>query len=614
MLIIDENLFRLTKMYESLLKVDRINRVENLNKYKENAIKIDSALFDAFLEKISHINEHNHTLEKELSFLESIRDEYKELNDLQVRFKNVCELYGDSLKLSDLSRVKIDYINERISTINGYLINNKNIEKNKIKIQELNEQLINEEKKKKFLEDKIVELEKILKDSFANTEGRLLVDGKLQYTSVLTEYENLGFDVLELLNNQTLLDENLSKYGKKRNEVSESVRAAELCYNSLLNSESKQVLIDTKKELLMVKYKLTMLKIVKKISLICDDYDQFINKREQLLDLIKYRLDCLKELGIKLSIDPFSRIKINEQLELVSSFSNNSKNISRLMKLISELNTRIEDMVSANQKYSVALTASDDLLENKVAFADIGIEISDEFNFEDMLTKKEVTDNQVINVRDFTSRFNIYVVNQKTTSVIRRVSNMLSKNKLHSKTKSSDSYSPDLVIVPKKPEKMEFIDNSINFEESIFPVYDSDIILEVPSVFVSEPVVETSNIVDVSSINDTMFETIVPFEAPSFFENKVDEDIFNNSDSPFVDTKVEEDVLDNQNISDNVQENIANVDYFQEQEQMPDVFWKVQDEIGKQENVIQFVPSFDDQINKLLVNEEEEAKTKRKVV
>ena len=209
--MIDENLFRLIKMYESLLKADKLNRTENLNKYKETAIKIDSNVFSSFLENISHFNEHNHTLESELEFLENIRDEYKEISDLQIRFKNTCELYGDGIKLSNLLQVKIDYINDRINAIKGYLININNIEKNKIEIQELNVQLINEEKKQKFLEDKIIELENGLKNNFVNIEGRLLVDGKLQYTSIQTEYSNLGFDVCELLKNWIKLYLNIIK-------------------------------------------------------------------------------------------------------------------------------------------------------------------------------------------------------------------------------------------------------------------------------------------------------------------------------------------------------------------------------------------------------------------
>ena len=579
MLMIDENLFRLTKMYESLLKVDKFNRDENLNKYKENAIKIDLMVFTTFLENISHINKHNHTLESELEFLENIRDEYNELSDLQTRFKNICELYGDIIKLSDLSQIKIDYINERINTIKGYLINNKNIEKNKIEIQKLNEQLINEEKKQQFLEDKIVELERELKDNFANIEGRLLVDGKLQYTSVLTEYDKLGFDVCELLQNQQLLDQFLTEYNKKRTEVGESVKAAEVCYNSLLTNDSKQVLIDTKKEYLLIKYKLTMLKIVKKVSIICNVYEQFIVKREQLVDLIKYRLNCLNELNVKMSIDPFSRIKIQEQLDMVSTFSNNSKVISRLMKQISELNSRTEDMVVTNKRYLSSLTVTDSLLENRLSFGDIDVSVTDEFNFEDMLTKKEIADNQIINIRDVSSIFKIKVVRKKTSSVIKRVIQMLNKENRQSKSKIDDSHVPKLVIVPKKQEMKDVTD------------------------IVSEKT-NTNQVIDIFNIDDSMFETIEPFQKTSFFENKIDEDIFSTSINPF-DNKNEEKVgLTEEDIFETVQENIANVDDLQSQEQMPEVFWEVQDDV-KKIGVIPFVPSFDDQISKLLSVEED---------
>ena len=127
MLLIDDSLFKLAKMLESLLKVDASSRDINLNKYKDIVIEIDSKAYDSFLDEIKQVNLYNHTLEDELNVLERLKDTYNQLNELQCNFKNVCELYDYDLKLSDLTVINIDYIDNRINVINGYLINVKNI-------------------------------------------------------------------------------------------------------------------------------------------------------------------------------------------------------------------------------------------------------------------------------------------------------------------------------------------------------------------------------------------------------------------------------------------------------------------------------------------------------
>lgn len=182
MLIIDENMYRLAKMQEALLKVSNVNKEENLNKYKEIVLQIDTKAYADILEEIKHINKHNQSLEEELEFLDKIKVAYDQLLELQLSFKNICQINGnDDLKLSDLSRLNIDYIEERINAISGYLINIKNMESNKKKIQELSEELIVEEKKKDALDSRIKNLEETLRYNFINAEGRCIANEQSTY-------------------------------------------------------------------------------------------------------------------------------------------------------------------------------------------------------------------------------------------------------------------------------------------------------------------------------------------------------------------------------------------------------------------------------------------------
>ena len=113
MLDLDDNMFKLAKMLETLLKISSVDRKQNLEKYKKTVLEIDMKAFDSILREVEHLNGRNQPLEKELPFLESLKAAYNQLVELQSGFKEVCKLYGDSdLKLSDLSRLNIEYIED----------------------------------------------------------------------------------------------------------------------------------------------------------------------------------------------------------------------------------------------------------------------------------------------------------------------------------------------------------------------------------------------------------------------------------------------------------------------------------------------------------------------
>ena len=136
------------------------NKRENEKKYKEIVIEIDKQAFSSLLDEIKKVNNHNQTLEDELQFMEMVSNYYNQLYELQLGFKKVCELYEDNeLYLSDLSKIDIDYINARKNIIEGYLINQKNIETNKKKLEKLNETLIEEEKNKILLCKRLLDYE-----------------------------------------------------------------------------------------------------------------------------------------------------------------------------------------------------------------------------------------------------------------------------------------------------------------------------------------------------------------------------------------------------------------------------------------------------------------------
>lgn len=628
MLVIDDNMFKLAKMQESLLRATDTNREENLNNYKKTVAQIDGQAFADILEELKHIDEHNQSLEDEVQFLERIKSCYNQLLELQLSFRKVCELYGgEDLKLSDLTQLNIEYIDNRINTINGYLINLRNISENKDKIQQLSEQLVVEEKKRNLFASRLLELEEVLRRNFKNAEGRYLVDGQLQYCSVVSEYKKLDLDFEQLLTDIESLDDLLLLAEKERAEANEKLNTAQLCYDNAPTTESKQILDEIRKDSLKYKYRLTMLKILKLLSQDCDDYDSFREKREQILDLIKYRLACIESLGIRISIDPFARTKVNEQLDSVISMSDNSKTINRIRKEIGQLTARTEEMVSQNSDYLISLSDTKTLLQSSVGMSDIDISMIDVPLEESVLDEvKVVENNQVVRVRSIADALNMSIVGQKTASVIKRVNQMINGSvavrepETLDEVVTDDPVVPELVIVPKAVQKKPTLETEVEepVEESAptltvvdtSPAFDT---VDNPFDFVpdlsmavsasEDEKAEETTLVDTGEKVDfsNLFETVVPFTEPEMFADRSEESLV--SENSLSAAELEQ-------LTNKPEEDLQ-LQYNNEDE-MPEAFWTTEEESNEltDDNIL----SFEDQINALLSSEKGEDVKTRKLV
>lgn len=640
MLVFDDKMLKLAKMQETLLKATTNNRQENLKKYKEIVIEIDKQAFSSLLDEIKKVNNHNQTLEDELQFMEMVSNYYNQLYELQLGFKKVCELYEDNeLYLSDLSKIDIDYINARKNIIEGYLINQKNIETNKKKLEKLNETLIEEEKNKILLCKRLLDYEDTLRKNFINAEGRIVVDGKLQYISVISEYKKLDYDFKFLLDNKDNLEDILSKVNVEKNEIDEKYKTAEICYNTNPSSTSKGILEDISKEFFRIRYRLTMIKILELLSNDYEDYEQFKEKREKILDLIKYRMICLKNLGKHISIDPFARTKVEEQLNATSSFSDNSRKISKIKKEILELSNLIDEKTAQNRDYRINLNETKELIIDTVSMHDIvslvDIPKSESIYFEE----QRVSDNQVISIKNVKDDFNMSKTKQKTASVIKRVNQMMTVKVETEPTKKIEIVSPELVIVNEPlnivnnflEEKIQTIDESRDNDRLDTSLIGRILLPEEPSedyignelddetTIEQEDVVEqkektiNENILS-SNYNSSIFETINPFEPMPLFEDRSDEDM-SLLDKNVSNEKTDDNKEEQEELAVEVQEEIESnlEEEFTMGNDMPDAFWVTQsDETDKIDNNKEEVLSFDEQINALL-SEEENTKTKKLV-
>lgn len=453
MIDINDKDFKLLKMTESLLSRvddDRL-RDDALDRYAILSKKIDEKSFQELVRRIKEY-EHNQTLEEELDELEEIDNSYTQLEESQYKFKNIYKMYSDKeLSLSELDEIDIEKIRDRKNLILGYLVNKKNIQELKKQLEGWNEQLINEDKKRANARDKFKRLEDELRKSFVNAEGRK--ETVSAYTSVRNEYEDNGMDLNKLIQDKEFMDETYRTVTSRRQEKEELLETGKICYESNPSKENKEILDNLRMEAVKVRYQLSLIKIARLIASEMDEYDKLIDKREQLLDLIKKRVSYLGTLGKKFVVDPFGRIKIQEQLGYIeTSLEDNSKIIMRIRKSINEGSNRLEELINDNSTFLSELNAQDmEFICDKKRFGDIETSFVDIFDTkDDNDDEKIVLDNQIISVRDTSQGFRTNIVREKTSGVIRRVYEMVMNEEI-----------PDNKIEEAPQLVMEEVDNDI---------------------------------------------------------------------------------------------------------------------------------------------------------
>lgn len=429
MIDINDNDFKLLKMNESLLsKIKDKDLIDKTIKdYSLLAKKIDERNYQEFISRIKN-KKHNQTLEEELSYLEELENEYTQLEELQCKFRNIYSMYcDDELSLSDLSTIKIDKIRERKNLISGYLINIKNIDTTKGELEKFNEQLIFEDKKRTNNRERYLRLEEELKNAFINAEGRK--ETVSAYTSVKNEYEENGFDIQRLVNDKEYLNSKLIEVQNIRKEKEDLLKTGKICYENMPSKENKEVLNSLNVDAIVARYQLSLLKIVNLIVNYQDSYDKLLEKREQLLDLIKKRVSYLGTLGKKFVVDPFSRIKIQEQVGYIeTSLEDNTRMISRIRKSINESSNKLEELMNKNSEYLMIIPQEhDDYIVDKLSFSDVDVSsVNDNILVGDWTNIVDsVYDNQVISVKDIPNSFKKDIVSEKTRGVITRVYEMV---------------------------------------------------------------------------------------------------------------------------------------------------------------------------------------------
>lgn len=623
MIDINDKDFKLLKMTESLLSRvddDRL-REDALDRYAILSKKIDEKSFQELVRKIKEY-EHNQTLEEELDELEEIDNSYIQLEETQYKFKNIYKMYTDKkLSLSELDEIDIEKIRNRKNLVLGYLVNKKNIQELKKELEEWNEQLINEDKKRANARDKFKRLEDELRKSFVNAEGRK--ETVSAYTSVRNEYEDNGMDLNKLIQDKEFMDETYRTITSRRQEKEELLETGKICYESNPSKENKEILNNLRMEAVKVRYQLSLIKIARLIASEMDEYDKLIDKREQLLDLIKKRVSYLGTLGKKFVVDPFGRVKIQEQLGYIeTSLEDNSKIIMRIRKSINEGSNRLEELINDNSTFLSELNTQDmEFICDKKRFGDI-FDTKDDNDDE-----KIVLDNQVVSVRDTSQGFRTNIVREKTSGVIRRVYEMIMNEEIPD---SKMEEAPQLVMEEVDNDIEDILDDKITqpaddmfeLDDISSDTYDSD---KYDGIISSGSFVDKDN----SNIKEEKPIVSIPHE---YLDKINDQSLFeNNEGNPFESIKLFNDKASNsldktkgnrENMSmedvvslrDNKDDSASfKLDSFPQTEsqeledegmeklesELPDAFWITNSNSSPAEDNVTKIDSIDEQVKKL---------------
>lgn len=610
-------------MTESLLSRvddDRL-REDALDRYAILSKKIDEKNFQELVRRIKEYK-HNQTLEEELDELEEIDNSYVQLEETQYKFKNIYKMYTDKkLSLSELDEIDIEKIRNRKNLVLGYLVNKKNIQELKKQLEEWNEQLINEDKKRANARDKFKRLEDELRKSFVNAEGRK--ETVSAYTSVRNEYEDNGMDLNKLIQDKEFMDETYRTITSRRQEKEELLETGKICYESNPSKENKEILNNLRMEAVKVRYQLSLIKIARLIASEMDEYDKLIDKREQLLDLIKKRVSYLGTLGKKFVVDPFGRVKIQEQLGYIeTSLEDNSKIIMRIRKSINEGSNRLEELINDNSTFLSELNTQDmEFICDKKRFGDI-FDTKDDNDDE-----KIVLDNQIVSVRDTSQEFRTNIVREKTSGVIKRVYEMIMNEEIPD---SKMEEAPQLV--------MEEVDNDIEDildDKTTQPADDmfelDDISSDTYDSDKHDGIISSGSFVDKDNSNIKEEKPIVSI--PHEYLDKInDQSLFeNNEGNPFESIKLFDDKASNsldktkgnrENMSmedvvslrDNKDDSASfKLDSFPQTEsqeledegmeklesELPDAFWITNSNSSPAEDNVTKIDSIDEQVKKL---------------
>ena len=637
MSVIDENKLKLLKMKERLLEISFDNRNSVLADYKLIAMEIDNILYKSITDIIkSNVSYTDKPLEEQLELFLKIEKEYADYDKFQQDIKNVCKKYNDDVNLSDIDSILIEEIRKKIQSIKKYLSNKKNLEENRKKLDELNTELINEDKKMTSFKKRIDDMDAELKLAVLKTEGRIYnSSSQIEYADISLEADNLGLNLRNLLDDDSLLEEELNKALAELKDAEDELKTAQICYDNRPNINYKDIYLSIREDAVKKKYRFLFLKIISVICKHTDSYDEAYEKRIQLISLIKDRSDLLKQLNVKYLYDPFDRICLKEQTEVIVAYGNNSSKVKDIRKQIEEVSSSSDLMETENIDLNDYLRKNIDLIRDNTLFKDIidkeKIDLRS-ITYEDDTLKRKYASNQVVSVDALPFHFMTNRAKEKANGVVNRVYEMMFNidNDKTSSVNSSSLVNPQLVIEPTSDNELtkpfdstkETVSDNFETEDEVFldlpftidvvsPEKKNDSIQEQHDEVTTNTVGDDISVsVEDKQSEPPLFQEVQPFENISLFDDKYDDGLIFDNKLVLKDDNVkkENETKLNNPVIQNL--HLGNKENGFSEDVMPDAFWTVKEEEPdlNEDNKL----SFDEQIA-ALVESEDNSKVKKLV-
>lgn len=472
MSVVDKKQWQLYEMLKRLLELDINNsNLSALESYNEVVLKIDSELFNSITDMINkNIGYIDEPLEEQLKFLKKLDHAFLEYDSFRQEVVTVFKKYSYSNdNLSDISSIRIDEIRERIEAIKKYLANESRVQKHRLELDALNKELIDAMKQSEVFEARMRELDDMLERRLSEAKGvKTMPDGSIHEITFLDEVANaIDTSDAKKKSSSKLIDGKVKEFELKIIEVSESLKAAQICYDKN-PSTSEQAYLSIMNESVLINYKLVVLKIMQLVKKRYISYEEAYDKRATLKKLIEDREKLLEQLGLSNSFDLQASLGLNEQLELMQVYGDNCKKISELREKIDK----------KSNSYSLLVDENDNLLSTIDVYIDF-------LGNNDVSSAYDKLPNQVIRVTTPIS-FNFDGASEKTSEVMERIAKGYD---IHAE---KYSVSPELEVDE---------DNSMFIQDNPFD--------EEPDLFDDQ----SNNAFVDDKTSDDIFTSSVPFEA-----------------------------------------------------------------------------------------------------
>ena len=614
MLVINDNKMKLLKMKEKLLEVSNDNNDKLLKDYAKLALEIDNDYYNQLINEIKDTDYNSFSLEEQIKYLSEIEDDYNYLNQLQWMIRKTYEKYNDNeLNLSDISVILIDKIIQRISEIQGYLMNIKNLESNKIELDRLNYQLISLDKENERTKKIMLDIKNKLRNEIIKAEGRVYNSkGIIEAISIVSEFKKYGINLKEIVDDSEKLRDTFRRFNEEKETQEETFKAT-----INLPNRDEEICKQIELETIQSEYKYCLIELVNEVCMTDTEYNLFKNSLYKMADIIKSIKGYLQKLGIKFYINPFDRIKIESQIQVFNSIPDYKKEIDNVKKTITYVSLMIDDATRKNQELIVTINSDIKMInDNTEKEIDTIHQLfsyednDDNKTFSDIALSNDFKDNQVVSLKELNDNFKVNRVHEKTDGVIKRVYEMFNNVPVI----TDNVKSPELLLEPIVEEKKDSNDQNADANDIEIP---HDVTLNMPQVINNEIDDLTINNSDnifldddkPKEIDNTLFQEVLPFEETPLFNDRYDSGIFGNEDSSNMLVDLSNDKDDKPFEKKN---SIIEFDNRKENNDldsmMPDAFWVTKDEqeIEEKPNVL----SFDEQVAALIDNDQVKVKKK----